>query len=409
MGWNGRKRPAGVLLFALGVLAGGASCLGSAGGQVGAAAAADTFALTVVKSGSGAGTVTSSPAGIDCGATCSADFPAGTAVTLMGTAGNFTKEVDWSSCDGLVGANECKVTLTTGRTIGAEFAMTSHFRFFSPSSFWNTMLTDDAVLDPSSPQVTARLGTEIESELAAGTGPWIDTKSYSVPIYTVPGNQPLVRVKLTSPISSPALQAAFAEVPLPPGRAAAGTDGHLVVWQPSKNRLWEFWRLLRTTEGPQASWGGAMRAASTNPGVYGPEAWPNAEPWWGASASSLSIAGGLITFEDLQLGQINHALALAVPEIRTGVYASPARRTDGKSANPLSLPEGAHLRLDPKLDLTALEMPRVTRLIAEAAQTYGIFIRDGSRLVSFYAQDPLTVATNPYTGPSGYFEGEYPN
>jgi hypothetical protein len=379
------------------------------GGQPSVAAAASTFKLTVVKSGSGTGSVASTPTGIECGAICSADFPAGTTATLKGSAGNFTKEVDWSSCDGLVGSNECRVTLSSGRTIGAEFVMTSHFRIFSPSSFWNTMLADDAALDPSSPQMMARLGTEIEDEQAASTGPWINTTRYSVPIYTVPANQPLVRVKLTSPTHSPALQAAFEEVPLPPGRPAAGTDGHLVVWQPSRNRLWEFWRLLRTTEGPQASWGGAMRGVSSNPGVYGPEAWPNAEPWWGASASSLSIAGGLITLEDLQLGQINHALALAVPEIRAGVYASPARRSDGKSTNPLALPEGAHLRLDPELDLSTLEMPRVTRLIAEAAQTYGIFIRDGSAVLSIYAQDPLTLPSNPYVGANGYFEGSYPN
>ena len=37
--------------------------------------------------GTGGGTVTSAPAGIDCGSTCSATFPAGTMVTLTATAG----------------------------------------------------------------------------------------------------------------------------------------------------------------------------------------------------------------------------------------------------------------------------------------------------------------------------------
>jgi hypothetical protein len=152
-----------------------------------------------------------------------------------------------------------------------------------------------------------------------------------------------------------------------------------------------------------------MQEVSSNPGVYGPEAWPDAEPWWGASASSLSIAGGLITLEDLQRGEINHAVALAIPEVRAGVYASPARRTDGKSASPLSLPEGAHLRLDPNLDIAALHLPRITRMIAEAAQRYGIYVRDGSTVTQFFAQDPVTAAKNPYTGPGGYFEGKYPN
>ena len=42
-----------------------------------------------------------------------------------------------------------------------------------------------------------------------------------------------------------------------------------------------------------------------------------------------------------------------------------------------SLPEGAHLRLNPNLNLAALHLPRLTLMIAEAAQRYGIFVRDG--------------------------------
>ena len=123
----------------------------------------------------------------------------------------------------------------------------------------------------------------------------------------------------------------------------------------------------------------------------------------------MSLVGGLISIEDLEKGQINHALELAVPERAAGVYASPAQRTDGKSTDPLSLPEGAHLRLNPNLDLAALHLPRLTLMIAEAAQRYGIFVTDGSSDVEFYAQDPTPTGTDPYKGTSGYFEGKYPN
>jgi hypothetical protein len=250
---------------------------------------------------------------------------------------------------------------------------------------------------------------EIEHELQTHSGPGISTTSYGVPIYTVPKDQPTVRVQLVSPSSAPALQSAWEQVPLPPNsQPTKGTDGTLVVWQPSTDTLWEFWRLVHVTSGWQASWGGAIQNVSSNPGVYGPEAWPGAKPWWGSSASSLSIAGGLITLEDLQRGQIDHALALAIPHIRAGVFASPAQRTDGKSLNPLSLPEGAHLRLNPNLDLAALHLPRLTLMIAEAAQRYGIFVRDGASAVHFFAQDPVSTGGNPYTGPEGYFEGKYP-
>ncbi len=302
------------------------------------------------------------------------------------------------------------VSAGSRRAAGLSRTNPAPFQFFSPTSFWNAPLSADAPLDPGSARLTGAFEAEVGRELRRGSGPSIGTSSYGVPIYTVGPDQPEVSVRLASSSPAPALQAAFEAVPLPPdAEPTGGTDSNLVVWQPSSDRLWEFWRFQRTPQGPQASWGGAMRDVSSNPGVYGPEAWAEAKPWWGSSASSLSIAGGVITLEDLRRGEINHALALAIPEVRAGVYSSPAQRSDGGSENPLSLPEGAHLRLDPSLDIAALHLPRTTRLIAEAAQRYGILVRDGATVVHFFGQDPVTAAKNPYLGPGGYFEGDSPS
>jgi hypothetical protein len=283
------------------------------------------------------------------------------------------------------------------------------FRFFAPTSFWNKSLPAHARLDRRSAAVVGAFDEEVAREEQGDQAPFINTIAYSVPIYTVPADEPTVRVTLDHTQSPPPLQAAWDAVPLPAdAQPAAGTDKHLVVWQPSTDRLWEFWRLEQTPTGWRAAWGGAMRNVSTNPGVYGRKAWPGASPYWGAAASSLSIAGGLITLEDLELGQINHALAIGIPDVHAGVYASPAQRTDGTSTSSLSLPEGAHLRLDPSLDLAALHLPRLTLMLAEAAQRYGIVVRDHTATVSFYAQDPTSTGTNPYAGPHGYFEGKTP-
>jgi hypothetical protein len=284
------------------------------------------------------------------------------------------------------------------------------FRFFAPTSFWNTPTAAIAPLDPNSAGLVGALNAEVARELELKTGPWINTTSYSVPIYTVAATTPTVRVRPILRQTPHALRSAWQAVPLPAGaQPAAGSDRQLVVWQPSTDRLWEFWRLAHGPHGWQASWGGAMRRASADSGVYSSHAWPGAKPFWGASASSLSIVGGLITLEDLKRGEINHALSLALPEIRSGVYDPPARRTDGTASNPLSLPEGAHLRLNPKLNLASLHLPALTLMIAEAAQRYGIFIRDRTANVAFYAQDPTPGQKNPYAGPHGFFEGKYPD
>jgi uncharacterized repeat protein (TIGR01451 family) len=77
--------------------------------------------LTVTKNGSGTGTVTSSPAGIDCGSTCSAQYADGTSVTLTGTPGANTQPVSWSGCDSVNGSNQCIVAMTSARTVTATF------------------------------------------------------------------------------------------------------------------------------------------------------------------------------------------------------------------------------------------------------------------------------------------------
>ncbi len=293
------------------------------------------------------------------------------------------------------------------QTVEPPVESAAPFRFFSPTSFWNQELPANAPLDPTSTAVVGAFDTEIAQEMAATKWPTINTTSYSVPIYTVPADQPTVMVQLMDHTPEAALSSAWSAVPLPSNaQPAAGGDKHLVVWQPSTDRLWEFWHLEQTLTGWQAGWGGAIQNVSSNSGAYGPEAWPGAQPGWGASGTSLSIAGGLITLEDLELGQINHALAMALPDTRAGVYASPAERTDGGDTEPLSLPEGAHLRLDPNLDLAALHLPKLTLMLAEAAQRYGIVVRDSAANVAFYAQDPIPTGTNPYTGAHGYYEGE---
>ena len=62
-------------------------------------------------------------------------------------------------------------------------------------------------------------------------------------------------------------------------------DNDLAVWQPAHRRMWEFIELRHRRDGWHAEWGGAMQHVSTNPGVYGPEAWPGAEDWWGVTAT----------------------------------------------------------------------------------------------------------------------------
>ena len=81
-----------------------------------------TYALTVTKAGTGTGTVTSSPGGINCGSTCSASYTASTSVTLTATAASGSTFTGWSgaSCSG---TGTCIVTLTAATTLTASFTL----------------------------------------------------------------------------------------------------------------------------------------------------------------------------------------------------------------------------------------------------------------------------------------------
>ena len=78
--------------------------------------------LTVAKTGTGSGTVISSPAGINCGTSCAADFASGAQVTLTATAAAGSSFGSWSggACAGST-APSCTVTMSAATTLQASF------------------------------------------------------------------------------------------------------------------------------------------------------------------------------------------------------------------------------------------------------------------------------------------------
>ncbi|MGN6190021.1 MAG: hypothetical protein ACTHOE_14095 [Conexibacter sp.] len=257
-------------------------------------------------------------------------------------------------------------------------------RPFSERGIWNAPLPARPRLARASAAIVAALAREARREHAAGADPWVND---TVPLLVVPRDQPTVAVRLVEHAPDRALERAWRAVPLPEdARPSADSDAELTVWQPSTDRLWEFWRLRRGPRGWQARWGGAMSRVHRNAGRFSPAAWPGAKRWWGATATSLPLLGGLIRAAELRRGRIEHALALAAPNTRFDAFAFPAQRTDGVAAGATTLPEGARLRLDPTLDVAALHLPPVTEAIALAAQRYGILVRDTAPNVALYAE-----------------------
>lgn len=77
-----------------------------------------TFTLTVSRTGAGSGTVTSSPAGINCGTDCTESYLPGTSVTLTATPGTGSVFAGWSG-GGCTGT--CVVAMNGNATVTATF------------------------------------------------------------------------------------------------------------------------------------------------------------------------------------------------------------------------------------------------------------------------------------------------
>jgi hypothetical protein len=86
---------------------------------VGAGFSSATFPLTVTLAGSGTGSVTSSPAGITCGADCSEPYAADLSVTLTQAATGGSSFAGWSGA--CTGTGACVVVMSQAQAVTATF------------------------------------------------------------------------------------------------------------------------------------------------------------------------------------------------------------------------------------------------------------------------------------------------
>src|SRR5207253_7504664 len=120
------------------------------------------------------------------------------------------------------------------------------------------------------------------------------------------------------------------------------------IYQPATDTMWEFWAMYQAADGWHAAWGGRMDHVSENPGYF--------DGSYGATATGLPLLGGLIRPDEMAAGQIDHALALAIPQAKRGTVVWPAQRGDGVATGPNAIPEGTRFRIDPSVDIDALNL-----------------------------------------------------
>jgi hypothetical protein len=224
---------------------------------------------------------------------------------------------------------------------------------------------------------------------------------YNVAFYTVPADQPLVDVKWDDcqrkgylPTGLYGVDGQFVGVPIPSDALpSTGTDKALTIYQPSTDKMWDFWLTSKQADGWHACWGGRMDGVSTAPGWF--------KTPFGTSASGLAHAGGQIGIREAEAGSIDHALSLQLIKVATSSVVSwPAQRSDG--TEPMSdsaIPEGTRFRLDPSIDVASLKLHPLAAMVARAAQKYGFIVTDRSGAVAVITESGNAVKTRTGTNP----------
>jgi hypothetical protein len=257
---------------------------------------------------------------------------------------------------------------------------------FSPSSPWITPIPADATPAPDSAAVVANLDQQIRSNYGRVV---LNATQYTATLYTVDASQPLVNVEFDNCQNKPSLPAGLAKaltgVPIPNGAVGSpGSDSETSIYQPSANRLWEFWKFEPQPHGRySACWGGEITDVSQNLGVF-----PSP---YGATASGLPLAAFVIRINEVAEGEIDHALGIEVINARLGVASWPADRSDGNGGgdNATDPMEGQRFRLNPGLNLSKLGLNPLARMVARAIQKYGMIVTDQSTgALAIQAQDP---------------------
>jgi len=255
---------------------------------------------------------------------------------------------------------------------------------FAPDSFWYKPIPANAPLNPNSQAYVAEFQRQYH---AYYNNVGVNLGQYSTPVYTVGPETKTVPVAQWNCQNylDPDLPRQWAAVPIPPdARPAYGTDAEMTIFQPSSDSMWEFWQARQSGGQWQACWGGKMEGVSKNKGI-----WPQR---YGVAATGLPFAAGQVTVQDLKSGAIRHVMGIALVDAEnSGVFSWPANRSDGYNPQnaPNRIPEGLRFRLDPAVNVDALDISPVAKMVAKAAQTYGFVVWDKAGSISLRFENPL--------------------
>ncbi|HWS47300.1 MAG TPA: hypothetical protein VN636_15655 [Acidimicrobiia bacterium] len=260
---------------------------------------------------------------------------------------------------------------TPGSTSGPTLAGCPVFPLNNP---WNQKVTNLPVRADSSTfiaNITQGSQTNLHPDFGGGG-------AYGIPYMVVPSTE----AKQTIHYTAYGDESDPGPFPIPPnapveGGSASTGDRHVLVLQQGTCHLFElgraFWRGTYWDADVGVNWN--LRSNALRP-LY----------WTSADAAGLPILPGLVRYDEVAAGHINHAVRFTVPYTQKG-FILPATHYASSSTNPALPPMGLRLRLKASFDLSHFHGQSL--VILQALKTYGMIVADnGSSWYITGAADP---------------------
>src|SRR5215203_2394640 len=244
---------------------------------------------------------------------------------------------------------------------GAPSLASSGCPLFPADNVWHADVSRLPV-HPRSGAYLAAMGPGAGLHADCGSGTW-EGGPIGIPYTVVPAGQARVPVRFGyAAESDPGPYPIPPDAPVEGGQGADG-DRHVLVVQAGSCRLYELFDAHREGAGWRAGSGAVWDLRSNRLRPAG---------WTSADAAGLPILAGLVRYEEVARGRIDHAIRVTVNRSQAS-YLWPARHQAGQggAARP---PMGLRLRLKAGVDIGGF--PGQARVILQAMRTYGLVVAD---------------------------------
>ncbi|MCB0981855.1 MAG: hypothetical protein KDB17_14515 [Ilumatobacter sp.] len=233
-------------------------------------------------------------------------------------------------------------------------------RIFPTDNSWNVNIRN-APLAARSSQIVSYIQAHGSDNLHPDFG---ENPAYGIPFVVVPQNQPLVPITYDAygDESDPGPFPIPLDAPVEGG--GAGGDRHVIALRQGTCDLFELYVGRRQGSGWVAASGARFDLTSNGLRPLG---------WTSADAAGLPILPGLVRYEEVASGKIQHAIRVTFSTTQRG-FVLPATHFASSVTNIDAPPMGMRLRLKAGFDISSLTGQ--ARVIAEAMKDYGLIVAD---------------------------------